>query len=162
MNFKELFEVGVNFDTFVGTGSKSERDRIPKNYSRVIFSEEFIKSIRNYDKKINFLISAEMWCFDAQLNSTVVKKICELNSNFDLKVITKGRGEKFVKPLLEIDNFKIPTILVLDENFELLGMFIEKPETVKLENFEDIKMDYLKGAYLKDTASQIGNIILNR
>lgn len=160
MNFKELFEVGFNFETFVGTGCKTERDRIPKNYSRINFSKELIEIISNIDKKINFLIAGEIWCFDVQLNSTVVKKFCDLNNNFDMRIITKGRGEKFLKPILEIEIFKIPTIVILDENFNLLGTFIERPEAVKkYHNFEDIKMEYLKGNFLTDTAQDILKII---
>jgi hypothetical protein len=160
MDLKELYEVGWNFETFVGTGTRSERERIPKNYSRINFSEELKAEIENVDKKINFLISAEMWCYDAQLNTTVVKKLCEMNSKFEMKVITKGRGEKYLKPILEVEEFKIPTIVVMDEDYNLLVRFIERPLPVKaVENFEDIKIEYLKGAYLSATAEELLNII---
>lgn len=160
MNLKEMYEVGWNFDTFVGTGAKSERERIPKNYSRIALGEELISEIISVEKKIKFLVSAEIWCFDAQLNTTVIKKLCDMNQNFDMRVITKGRGEKYLKPLLEIDTFKIPTVVIMDEEYNILGTFIERPASVKaVENFEDIKMEYLKGAYLADTAEDILDII---
>lgn len=158
MNFKEFFQMGMNFETFVGTGSKSERDRIPKNYNRIFFSEEAEKKIAKL-KNLNFLIAGEIWCPDVQLNSTVIKKICDHNPLLDLKVITKGRGEKYLKPLLQIENFKIPTILILDGEYNLIGTFLEKPKKVKeILDFEEIKMEYLKGKYLTDTLEEILNI----
>ena len=45
MSIKELFEVGTTFESAVGEGTKSERARIPKNYSRINFPEEMINEL---------------------------------------------------------------------------------------------------------------------
>ena len=50
MNIKELYEVGTTFETAIGQGTKSERARIPKNYSRINFPEDMINTLVNYDK----------------------------------------------------------------------------------------------------------------
>ncbi|MGL4980653.1 MAG: thioredoxin family protein [Fusobacteriaceae bacterium] len=159
MNLREFYDVGMNFEMFVGTGSRSERDRIPKNYSRISLSDEQIEKIKKFGT-VKFLIVGEIWCFDVQLNSSVVRKFCEINHNFDMRVITKGRGEKFLKPMLELENIKIPLILILNEEGELLGKFHERPETVKAHSdFQEIKMEYFKGAYLKDTVKELIEIL---
>ena len=156
MDIKNLYLVGMNFDAFMGTGSKSERDRIPKNYSRIEMSDEEVEIIKNIDRKVNFLIAGEPWCMDFQLNITVLKKFCELNSNLDMSIITKARGEKFLKPIMELEEFKVPFILPLDENHEIAGdYFMERPKEVKKYVYEDIKMDYLKGQYLKYTVKDL-------
>lgn len=155
MNLREFYDVGMNFEMFVGTGSRSERDRIPKNYSRIAMTSEEIEKIKSFGP-VKFLVVGEIWCFDVQLNSSVVRKFCEINHNFDMRVITKGRGEKFLKPMLELEEVKIPLILILNEEGELLGKFQERPQTVKAHgDFQEIKMDYLKGAYLKDTVKEL-------
>ncbi|MGL6113654.1 thioredoxin family protein [Cetobacterium sp. SF1] len=156
MNIKELYEVGLNFEAFMGVGSKSERDRIPKNYSRINLEEDDILRIKSIDEKILFLVVGEPWCMDFQLNITVLKKICENNDNLDFSIITKGRGEKYLKPILEMEEFKIPLIVPLNEKYEICGeIFKERPEIVKKLNFEEIKIDYLKGKYLKNTFEDI-------
>lgn len=161
MNLLEFYDIGMNFEMFVGTGSRSERDRIPKNYGRISLTAEQIEKIKSMEP-IKFLLVGEIWCTDVQLNGSVVRKFCEINHNFDMRVITKGRGEKFLKPMLELLEMKVPLILILDSEGNLLGKFVERPEAVKaVSNFEDIKMDYLKGAYLKDTVSDLINIIEN-
>ncbi len=160
MELKDLYLAGMNFEAFMGTGVKSERDRIPKNYSRIIMSEEEIETVKNCEKKLKFLVAGEPWCADFQLNATVLKKFCELNGNFDMAIITKGRGEKYLKPILGLEEFKVPAIVPLNENYEICGkLFVERPLEVKQYVFEEIKMDYLKGQYLKYTIKDLIEMI---
>lgn len=164
MTLDELFEVGISFESSIGEGTKSERARIPKNYSRLSLTEEMISTLVDFDKEINFLVSGEIWCPDFQLNTTVLKKFTELNSNFNISVITMGRGKKYLSTILDRDKntLKFPLILVLDKDFNIIGTFEERPNSVKsVENFDDIKLDYYKGKYLLDTASDFINIINN-
>lgn len=164
MTLQELFEVGISFESSIGEGTKSERARIPKNYSRLSLTEEMISTLVGFDKEINFLVAGEIWCPDFQLNTTVLKKFTELNSNFNISVITMGRGKKYLSTILDRDKntLKFPLILVLDKDFNIIGTFEERPNSVKsVEHFDDIKLDYYKGKYLLDTASDFINIINN-
>ncbi|RDY27553.1 hypothetical protein CHL78_008790 [Romboutsia weinsteinii] len=162
MTLEELLEIGVNFEASVGMGTKSERARIPKNYSRINLSDDTINEIINIDKKITFLVSGEIWCPDFQLNATVLHRFCELNPNFDISVITMARGKKYLSSILGRDkeSFKGPTVVALDKDLNILGQFEERPKSVRaIENFEDIKLDYYKGKYLLDSASDFLEII---
>lgn len=160
MTLKELYEVGCSFESSVGQGTKSERARIPKNSSRIIFDESLTNNILNYDKEIKFLVSGEIWCPDFQLNVAVLKKFMDLNPNFDMSVITMARGKKYIQPILNIEDAKYPLILVLDKDFNILGDFQERPQVVKNSPcFDDIKLDYYKGKYLLDSAYDIWEII---
>lgn len=161
MSIIELFEVGTTFESSVGEGTKNERGRIPKNYSRIDLPQNMIEEITNIDSEINFLVSGEIWCPDYQLNATVLKKFCDLNTNFNMSIITMARGKKFLSPILKIEkeNFKGPTIVIMDKDFNIIGFFEERPKTVKEKTFEDIKLDYYKGKYLLDTANEILDII---
>lgn len=161
MTFKELFEIGNTFESAVGEGTKEEIARIPKNNSRIIFDEKTLQKISNINKKINILISGEIWCPDFQINGLIAKRFMEINPLIDISVITMGRGRKYISQLLNIEkeNFKAPTILFLDENFELVGSFFERPKNVLKQNFEDIKLDYYKGQYITDTINDFLEII---
>lgn len=162
MTLKELYEVGCTFESSVGEGTKSERARIPKNSSRIILSDELTEKIINFEKEIKFLVAGEIWCPDYQLNGSVLKRFMDLNSNFDMSVITMARGKKYLEPILNIENAKYPLIVVLDKDFNILGNFQERPEIVRnVECFDDIKLDYYKGKYLIDSANDIWNIINN-
>ena len=162
MTLKELFKVGKSFESSVGEGTKGERARIFKNNSRLNLTEEMISFIENIDCEVNFLVSGEIWCPDFQLNATVLKRFLDLNPNFNMSVITMARGKKFMAPILGIDKdaFKGPTVAILDKYFNVLGVFEESPKEVrKIENFEDIKIDYYKGNYLLDTTNDFIEIL---
>ena len=160
MTLKELYEVGCSFEASVGTGTKSERARIPKNSSRIILDDELKNNIINFNKEVKFLVAGEIWCPDYQLNGSILKKFMDLNTNFDMSVITMARGKKYLEPILNIESAKYPLIVVVDKDFNILGNFQERPEVVKnAENFDDIKLDYYKGKYLIDSANDIWNII---
>lgn len=162
MTLKELYEVGCSFETSVGEGSKGERARIPKNSSRIILDDELTNNIINFDKEVKFLVAGEIWCPDYQLNGSVLKRFMDLNTNFDMSVITMARGKKYLESILNIENAKYPLIVVLDKDFNILGNFQERPEIVKnAESFDNIKLDYYKGKYLIDSANDIWNIIKN-
>jgi hypothetical protein len=124
MSIKDLYEIGESFESCVGAGTKSERARIPKNYSRLSLTEEMISTLVGFDKEINFLVSGEIWCPDFQLNTTVLKKFTELNSNFNISVITMGRGKKYLSTILDRDKntLKFPLILALDKDFNIIDL----------------------------------------
>ena len=162
MSLKELFDVGKSFESSVGEGTKSERFRIFKNNSRLNLNNEIVSFIESIDYEVNFLVSGEIWCPDFQLNVTVLKRFLDINPNFNMSVITMARGKKFMAPNLGIDKecFKGPTIAVLDKDFNVLGLFEERPKIVKsIPNFDDIKLKYYKGKYLLDTANDLIDIL---
>lgn len=160
MTLQELYEVGCSFESAVGQGTKSERARIPKNTSRINLNEELINNIINYDKEIKFLVAGEIWCPDFQLNVSILKKFMDLNSNFDISIITMARGKKFLKPILNIEDAKFPLIIALDKDFNILGSFQKHPQILKdIPSFEDIKLEYYKGKYLLDSANDIWKIL---
>lgn len=162
LTLKELYEVGCSFESSVGEGTKSERARVPKNSSRIIFDDNIENKIKNFDKEIKFLVAGEIWCPDYQLNGAVLKKFMDLNDNFDMSVITMARGKKYLENILDIKDAKYPLIAVLDSEFNVLGNFQERPEIVKnAQSFDDIKLDYYKGKYLLNSAYDILDIITN-
>lgn len=160
MDFKELFDCGMNHETYVGTGTREERLRIPKNYSRINLTEKQIQNISKIERKVKFLCVGEIWCPDCQINLTVINKMCELNSNLEISIITRGRGQKFLSEPLGMETVKIPTVVILDENFEKIGLFLEQPKIVKnRDDYDEIELDYLKGKYIGDTVDEILGMI---
>lgn len=162
MSLKELFEIGQSFESSVGEGTKGERARIFKNNSRLNLTDEMISFIESIDYEVNLLVSGEIWCPDFQLNATVLKRFLDLNTNFNMSVITMARGKKFMAPALGIDkeSFKGPSIAVLDKDFNVLGLFEERPQVVRdMPSFDDIKLEYYKGKYLLDTVNDFIKIL---
>lgn len=164
MSYQELFEVGVSFESAVGEGTKGERARIPKNNSRIILTDDIVEKITSIDRKINVLVSGEIWCPDFQINVAILKRFIDLNPNLEISIITMGRGRKYISRLIGIEkeDFKAPTIIFLDEEFNFLGKFQERPKKVLKLDFEEIKRDYYKGMYINDSINDFLEILLNK
>lgn len=160
MTLEELYEVGENFESFVGNGTKNERARFPKNYSRIDINREIVERVGAIDKAIKFLCVGEVWCPDCQLNLTVIKKMMEINSKLDMSIITLGRGRKFLREKLEIEELKVPTVVVLDGEYNILGTFVEAPESFKvLPETDENELKYMKGGHLINTINEFCEII---
>lgn len=156
MTFKELFQIGQKFEDYIKVGSQGEKNETSKYYSKIDLPKDIINEIKEIEGKIYILASGEMWCPDCQLNITVAKKLTEINDNIKLSIISLGRGKMFLKPLLNLEEFKIPTMVILDENFNQLGLFLEQPKTVKkIEKNDKNKLLYLKGNFLVDVAKEL-------
>ncbi len=156
MSLKELFEVGQSFESSVGEGTKEERARIFKNNSRLNLNEDMVSFIESIDCEVNFLVSGEIWCPDFQLNATVLKRFLDINPNFNMSVITMA-------PALGVDKelFKGPSVAVLDKDFNVLGLFEERPQVVRdMPSFDDIKLEYYKGKYLLDTVNDFLKVLV--
>lgn len=159
MTLEELYSVGTSFETEVGRGTRSERERIPKNMGRIQLSEALIERITRIEKSYKFLIAGEIWCPDFQLNGSVIKRMTEINSKLELSIISMARGRKFLLPILGKSEMKWPAIVIMNEDYEVIGVFEERPKIVKGYDFETIKREYYKGQYLLDTVNEVLEMI---
>lgn len=76
------------------------------------------------------------------------------------KKLNFNRGRNFLTPLLNLEEFEIPTIVILDENFNQKGLFLEQPKTAKkLEDTAENELFYLEGNFLTDTARELVQLI---
>ena len=104
MEYKELFETGMSYETFLSIASASEREKIAEITKVISICEEYTNKIKNLDKPYNFLLSAESWCPYVRATIPVLVKMTEINPNIKLRIITEGRG--FTK--LKLDEDDVP------------------------------------------------------
>ncbi|MDK2563468.1 hypothetical protein QOZ84_07890 [Romboutsia sedimentorum] len=106
---------------------------------------------------VNFILEGRLII---KINISILKKFCDINSNFNISVITMARSKNFLSPILDIKDFKGPTVAVLDKDFNIIGIFEERPLKVKtFNNFENIKLDYYKEKYILDSVEDFLDIM---
>ncbi len=162
MKGKELFEKGISFDEFVNRDSNSYREKTLEIFSGIKFEENNINRIKNIDKNINILICAEIWCPDCMINVPVVEKLRQINENIHISIVDKDGNEDFFRSFNNEDILKIPTFIFYDEDYNVLGDFIERPNFVKevynRGNQPEIIVTmrkYKKGEYTEETLRDI-------
>lgn len=157
MEYKELFETGMSFDTFFSIASASEKEKIKEIASVVKIKDEYVERIKKIDKKYNFLLSAESWCPYVRATVPVLMKMIELNPNIKLSIITEGRGFKFLREKLGIpeEKYVVPTLAILDENFNFAARYIGRPSKYRNIGFENVSSEYFKGHRSDDIVEEI-------
>lgn len=157
MEYKELFETGMSYKTFLSIGSEDERGKIDEITKVISISDENVEKIKKLDKNYKFLLSAESWCPYVRATVPVLVKMTELNPKIELKIITEGRGFKYLREKLKISEelYVIPTLAILDENYEFVTRYVGRPAKYRNIGFENVSKEYFAGYRADDIVEEI-------
>jgi hypothetical protein len=162
MSHKALFNKGIDANTYLHQGSDEEIESVitHTNYLGSRLPQSICERLSSIKKEVHILICAEMWCPDCQINVTAISYISELQPKIKISIISKVCAEEHLMETLPGNNIKIPLMLILDSEYLLNGLFVERPITVLLaDSFEKVKDDYFAGEYLHDTIGEILDVI---
>lgn len=91
-------------------------------------SEEEVAQIKDWDRKVLWLVLTESWCGDAAPTMPVMNRIADLNANIKLKVLLRDEHPELMNHFLTNNAMSIPKLIVLDENtLEVLGEWGPRP-----------------------------------
>lgn len=157
MEYRELFETGMSYETFLSIASNSEREKITEITKAISICDEYVEKIKSFDKPYNFLLSAESWCPYVRATIPVLVKMTEINPNIKLRIITEGRGFKYLRENLGISEelYVIPTLAILDENCEFVARFVGRPAKYRNIGFENVSKEYFAGHRSDDIVEEI-------
>lgn len=158
MDIRELYTKGINFEEFISIDDEIYKEKALRIYNDIEIDDDLLNKIKSIDKKVNVLVFAEIWCPDCVINVPALKKICDINPNIEMKIVPREGNEKYLENYKVNGKAKIPTFLFMDNDFNVLGTFIETPEIVRKivlkGNQVDIivaKRKYRKGEFTKET-----------
>lgn len=154
-SYEELFAIGEGFDAFVSHGLPAEIAAVHAVKRKLAeaggLGDAMRQRLEAVRGRYHLLVVGEMWCPDCQINVTVLDHLQRLQPRIDLAVITKGRAEDDLRERLGLERISIPLVVVLDEHFQPVGGFVERPQEV-IAGGEALKPAYRAGAFLQSTA----------
>lgn len=160
-----LFNLGEDFAHFRTHGFRNEIeavDRVADTLSRPdALSTRTLERIARINKPGYLLVCGEMWCPDCHRNVTAFDALCKLAPAVQMRIITKSRGERALRPALGIEKIAIPLAVVLDEHFSPLGTFVEYPLAV-LNGDEATRKRYEENGELEAAINDILDLLLAR
>lgn len=161
LSYKELFGFAEDFDSFVRRGLPSEIAAVAEIKARIAepdaIKPQTLQRLRDVKGRFHLLVAGEMWCPDCQINVTAMDYLQRNQPNIQLGVITKGRAENELKQRLDLERISIPFVLVLNDQFQPVGRFIEQPRAV-IDGGNAVKPDYRAGEYLESTVQDFLDI----
>jgi len=103
-------------------------------------SDEAVKIINAFDKKVTWLVLTESWCGDAAQTMPMINKVAEINDNISLKVNLRDENLDIMNRFLSNNTMSIPKlIMVSDETGEVIGEWGSRPSIAT-----QMVMDYKK------------------
>jgi len=130
---REQFESGLTYDAYKAQMTRN-REQVEQNEKDLQLSPEDVQAFQGFPKTINVMALAEDWCGDVVANLPILGRL-EQESAGKLKVrihLRDGQpGTQLMDQYLKNGQYKsIPTFVFLDDDFNDLGVWIERPESV--------------------------------
>lgn len=142
MNLQSEFEKALTYDEYVGL-LEGNLDLHRLHYKKFNISpgeEKIIKEI----KPLKILVLTEPWCGDSLAIFPVVRRIAEINGNWDLKILRRDENPGLMDQFLTRNARAVPIFLFLDESFSFIFRFGPRPKAAQ-DIFETYREEFKAG-----------------
>lgn len=149
---------GITFNQFVESITPAQKEGFVSIYEKTLIPKEIIDDAVTF-KGYNIVAFSEGWCSDCMYNLPVLAKLTELAQGLNLTILYRDENIEEAK---EYGIEKIPTFIFFDPQWNYIGRWVERPESVKKilmdrneETLLKLKSDYADGKYGKDVLLEI-------
>jgi hypothetical protein len=109
------------------------REQFEQNEKDLDLKPEDKQAFSNLPRTLNVMALAEDWCGDVIANVPVLGRIANESGKLNVRIHLRDTepGATIMSQYLNRGEFKsIPTFIFLDDNFNELGVWIERPDSV--------------------------------
>jgi hypothetical protein len=130
---KDQFDSGLTYDAYKAQMTRN-LEQVEQNEKDLQLKPGDVQALRDLPKPINVMALAEDWCGDVVANLPVLGKLAaESNGKLNVRIHLRDQepGSTIMDQYLNKGQFKsIPTLIFLDGEFNDLGVWIERPDSV--------------------------------
>jgi len=127
---RERFESGLTYDQWKAQMTRNQ-ERHNANEAGLKLNDDDLKAFKSLKKPVNVLAIGEDWCGDVIANLPIVGKIAQESGTLNLRVFLRDQNEDLMDQFLKDGKYKsIPAVVFFDDNFNELGRWIERPDSV--------------------------------
>jgi len=130
---REQFEAGMTYDAYKAQMTRN-REQVEQNEKDLELKAEDVEALKNLPKTVNVMALAEDWCGDVVANLPVLGKLAQASDGkLNVRILLRDQepGTQVMDQYLNRGEFKsIPTLIFLDGDFNELGVWIERPDSV--------------------------------
>jgi len=145
-NHEDLYEGGVPFGEFLDA-AEQRRDTWHANYREGTVPADVLERARAIGGTWRILAVAEDWCGDSAHTIPYIARLVEAVDGLEMRVVNSTVGRNVMEAHRTPDGrASTPTVLLLNEDFEEVGCFIERPSSLQswfLENESKLEEDDL-------------------
>jgi hypothetical protein len=126
---RERFEQGMTYDAFKAQMTRNQ-ERFATN-ERQLQLEPDDAAFTDLPQPLNVLVLAEDWCGDVIDNLPILGRLAAASGKLNLRIFLRDQNLDLMDQYLNQGKFRsIPVFVFFDEQFNEIGRFIERPESV--------------------------------
>ena len=158
IDYQALYGQGITFADFLEK-ARARRDEWRAHYNDATVSPALITRMRGLPAKRHLLIVAEDWCFDSANTVPYIARLIDgAPERLDMRIVNRETGKDVMEAYKTSDGrTATPTIVVLGEDWHVLGALTERPAPLQTWFLEKQKTtmqkplhDELEAWYEKD------------
>jgi Thioredoxin len=130
---REQFDAGLTYAEYKAQMTRN-REQFEQNEKDLQLSAQDAEAFRSLPQPVSVLALAEDWCGDVIANLPIIGRVAEASQGkLNLRILLRDQqpGEQVMNEHLNKGQYKsIPTVVFLDEDFNEVGVWVERPESV--------------------------------
>lgn len=158
MNFND----GVDYNKFLEEATSDQMEMIKKQAGVSKICDYGLDKLKKIDKEVKVAVFSETRCGDAATAIPILLGLKELNKNINIKFFKTENYKEFLEN--NLGESRIPTILKVDDEFNIIDKYIEFPKYVKYrlanEEKEDVVREFRSGKYSEEIQKSLIQLIL--
>jgi hypothetical protein len=158
---REQFEAGMTYDAYKAQMTRN-KEQVEQNEKDVELKSDDVQALKSLPKPVNVMALAEDWCGDVVANLPILGKLAqESGGKLNVRILLRDQepGSQVMDQYLNRGEFKsIPTFIFLDGDFNELGVWIERPDSVTKLRAEKQKALYAAHPEWGDSSKPIAEL----
>jgi hypothetical protein len=130
---REQFDSGLTYDAYKAQMTRN-KDQVEQNEKDLQLKPDDVKSFQDLPQVVNVMALAEDWCGDVVANLPILGRLAQESGgklNVRIHLRDQEPGSQIMDQYLNKGQFKsIPTFVFLDGEFNELGVWVERPDSV--------------------------------
>jgi hypothetical protein len=126
------FESGLTYQAYKDQMTRN-REQLEQNERELDLKSADLQTFKALPKAVNVMALAEDWCGDVIANLPILGRLANDSGTLNVRIHLRDQepGSVIMDQYLNRGEFKsIPTFIFLDENFNELAVWIERPASV--------------------------------
>jgi len=126
----ERFAQGMTYDEFKAQMTRNQ-ERFTANETAVQIDPAALAAFQALPQPLPVLVLAEDWCGDVIDNLPILGKLAQGSGKLDVRIFLRDQNLDLIDQYLNQGQFRsIPVFAFFDPQFNEIGRFIERPESV--------------------------------
>lgn len=127
---RERFEQGMTYDEFKAQMTRNQ-ERFAANADGLVLDPATVDVFKRLPRPLNVLVLAEDWCGDVIDNLPILGRLAAESRKLNVRVFLRDQHPDLMDDYLNRGEFRsIPVFVFFDDDFNEIGRFIERPESV--------------------------------